>query len=99
MLHRNLIYSAAMGTRSAKSGQRGLGAFGALVVLALAAVAAYYVYTYATGEGVPPTCASEYQSCMKSCGRNATDNDTIQACQKKCEDDADFCRMAAKRNK
>lgn len=88
-----------MGTRSATSLQRGLSAFGALVVLALAAVAAYYVYMNATGEGAAPTCASEYESCMKGCSRNATENLAIQACQKKCEDDADFCRMAAKRNK
>ena len=99
MLHRNLTYSTAMRTRPLESLQRGLSAFGALVVLALAAVAAYYVYTGATGEGEAPTCASEYQSCMKGCSVRATDNGAIQACQKKCEDDLDFCRMAAKRNR
>ena len=88
-----------MGARSLESLQRGLSAFGALVVLALAAVAAYYVFVGATGEGEAPTCGSKYESCMIGCRRDATDNDTVQACQKKREDDVAFCRMAAKRNK
>ena len=87
-----------MRARSLQPLQRGLSAFGALVVLALAAVAAYYVYVGATGEGEAPSCSSEYRSCMKGCSARATDNGAIQACQKKCEDELDFCRMAAKRN-
>lgn len=81
------------------SEQRGLGVFGALVVIALAAVAAYYVYLGVTGQHETPTCASELRSCMKICNRNATDNDSMQACQHKCESDANLCRMTTERHK
>lgn len=79
--------------------QRGLGAFGALVVIALAAVAAYYVYLGVTGQDEKPTCASELRSCMKICNRSATDNDSMQACQRKCESDASLCRMTTEGHK
>lgn len=79
--------------------QRGLGAFGALVVIALAAVAAYYVYLGVTGQDEKPTCASELRSCMKICNRSATENDSMQACQRKCESDASLCRMTTERHK
>jgi hypothetical protein len=79
--------------------QRGLGAFGALVVIVLAAVAAYYVYLGVTGQDEKPTCASELRSCMKNCNRSATDNDSMQACERKCESDASLCRMTTERHK
>jgi len=102
MLHRNLgymIYSTRMRAPSVISVQRGLGAFGALVVIILAAVAAYYVYLGVAGQDETPTCASEQRSCMKVCNRSATDNDSMQACQRKCESDANLCRMTTERHK
>jgi hypothetical protein len=88
-----------MRLRSIISMQRGLGAFGALVVIALAAVAAYYVYLGVTGQDETPTCAGKLQTCMKICNRSATDNDSMQACERKCESDADLCRMTDERRK
>jgi len=87
-----------MRLRGNKRAERGLSSFGALVVIVVALVAAYYVYQAVTGEDQPPTCDTEFESCMKLCRRTATDNDAMQACQKKCESDAEFCKMAARRN-
>lgn len=78
-------------TRTTSAAQRGLSAFGALVVIAIAAVASYYIYQSAMGEDTPPTCATAFQSCMKQCRRVSTDNDSEQACQKKCEADSASC--------
>jgi hypothetical protein len=89
----------AAGGRQVAPAQRGLGALGALIVLILAAVAAYYIYLSLTGQDEKPTCASELQSCMASCNRSATDNDSMQACERKCESDADLCRMTIERRK
>jgi hypothetical protein len=88
-----------MRTSSLNGAQRGLGALGALIVLILAALAGYYLYLNLTGEDETPTCASELQSCMAACNRGATDNDSIQACQHKCESDANLCRMTTERRK
>jgi len=79
--------------------QRGLSALGALIVVAIAVVALYYVYRAVTGEDEPQTCSTEFEHCMQVCRRTSTDNDSAQACQRKCTSDADFCRMAEKRNK
>jgi hypothetical protein len=78
--------------------QRGLSSLGALVVIVVALVAAYYVYLAVTGEEQVPSCDTEFEACMKLCRRTATDNDAMQACQKKCESDAEFCKTAAQRN-
>ena len=94
----NLTEDAGMLTRPTKLAQRGMGTFCTLLVIAIAAVAAYYVYMGVTGEGEAPTCGTEFEYCMKQCRRTAADNDAAQACQKKCEKDADLCRMAARRN-
>jgi len=86
-------------TRPTQLAQRGLGTFGTLLVIAIAAVAAYYVYKGVTGEGETPTCGTEFEYCMKQCRRASTDNESAQACQKKCEKDADLCRMDARRDR
>ncbi|MGA8051088.1 MAG: hypothetical protein WCA09_13015 [Burkholderiales bacterium] len=78
-------------TRTTSATQRGLSAFGALVVIAIAAAAGYYIYQSAMGEDTPPSCASTFQSCMKNCRRVSTDNESEQACQKKCEANSASC--------
>ena len=98
MLQRNLLYSTRVTPRSTWLRQRGLGAFGALVVLALVAVAGYYLYMQFSGGDATPSCASQFQSCMRACNRSQTDNSGMQACRSKCESDQSFCSMAAKRN-
>jgi hypothetical protein len=87
-----------MRVRPMKAAQRGLNSFGALLVIVVAVVAAYYVYQGVTGEDEVPTCDTQFESCMKLCRRTSTDNDSMQACQKKCESDVEFCKMAARRN-
>ncbi len=87
-----------MRVRPIQAAQRGLSAFGALLVIAIAVIAIYYVYQAVTGEDEVPTCDSEFEHCMKTCRRTAADNDAVQACQKKCESDVEFCKMAARRN-
>jgi hypothetical protein len=87
-----------MRVRAIRVVQRGLNSFGALVVIVVAVVAAYYVYQGVTGEDEVPSCDSQFESCMKLCRRTATDNDAMQTCQKKCEKDVEFCKMAAQRN-
>lgn len=79
--------------------QRGLSALGALIVIALAVVALYYVYLGVTGQDEVQTCSTELEHCMQVCRRTSTDNDSAQACQRKCMSDADFCRTAQERNK
>jgi hypothetical protein len=88
-----------MRTSSLNPAQRGLGALGALIVIVLAVLAGYYLYLNLTGQDEKPTCANELQSCMAACNRSATDNDGMQACQHKCESDADLCRMTTERRK
>jgi hypothetical protein len=79
--------------------QRGLSALGALIVVVLAVVALYYVYIGVTGQDERQTCSTEFEHCMQVCRRTSTDNDSAQACQRKCMSDADFCRTAEQRNK
>ncbi len=88
-----------MNAARTKLTQRGLSALGALIVIAIAVVALYYIYRAVTGEDEPQTCSTEFEHCMQVCRRTTTDNDSAQACQRKCMSDADFCRMAEKRNK
>jgi len=79
-------------TRTTSAAQRGLSAFGALVVIAIAVAAGYYIYKSAMGEDAPPTCGTAFESCMKHCRRGSTDSEAAQACQKKCESDAESCK-------
>lgn len=90
---------AGMRTTSTELAQRGLSALGALIVITIAIIALYYAYRGVTGEDEPQTCSTEFERCMQVCRRTSTDNDSAQACQSKCMSDADFCRMAEKRNK
>ena len=74
-----------------RSRQRGLGWFGSLVVLALTAGAGYYVYQeFAVGDETP-SCAALYRDCLTDCRRSATDNESMQACLKTCENQARTC--------
>lgn len=83
--------------RTGKGSQRGLSAFGGLVVIAIAVVALYYVYQAVMGEDPAPTCASEFESCMKNCRATRTDNEAVQACQAACQRESDLCRLSAER--
>ncbi len=74
-----------------RSSQRGMGWFGSLVVLALTAGAGYYLYqAFAVGDETPG-CAALNQDCLKGCRRSATDNESMQACLKICESQAQTC--------
>lgn len=71
--------------------QNGLGWFGSLIVLALTAGAGYYLYQlFVVGEAAP-SCAALYQDCLTGCRRGATDNESMQACLKTCENEAQTC--------
>ena len=87
-----------MRIRPMRAVEHGLSSFGTLLVIAVALVAAYYVYQAVTGEDEVPTCDTQFEACMKLCRRTASDNDAMQACQKKCESDVEFCKTAAQRN-
>jgi hypothetical protein len=74
-----------------RSTQNGVGWFGSLIVLALTAVAGYYLYQeFVVGEEAP-SCAALHQDCLKGCRRSATDNESMQACLKSCENEAQTC--------
>jgi hypothetical protein len=77
--------------RAAARLQRGLNLFGALVVLALAAAGAYYVYRGIRAQDARPPCAGLLAGCMERCSRTAADNDAVEACQRKCQDDSKSC--------
>jgi hypothetical protein len=71
--------------------QQGLGWFGSLIVLALTAGAGYYLYQlFVVGEEAP-SCAALHQDCLTDCRRSATDNESMQACRKTCENEAQTC--------
>ena len=77
--------------RAAERAQRGMNLLGALLVLALAAAGAYYVYLGVSAQDARPPCAGLLAGCMERCSRTAADNDTVEACRRKCQDDNKTC--------
>jgi len=61
------------------------------IVLAVAVALGYYAYKALTGAGEVPGCKEEFNHCMKTCRRTATEAPAAQACQQACERDSDSC--------
>ena len=74
-----------------RNSQRGLGLFGTLVLLAIALAIGYYAYKSITGAGEPPSCKETFNTCMKTCRRDATEAPAAQACQEGCQRDQAGC--------
>ena len=81
---------------AAKHSQRGLGWFGMLIVIAIAVAVAYYAYKGISGADEPPSCASAFSACMKSCRRTSTEAPAAQACQEGCQRDQAACERQGK---
>ncbi|HET7363297.1 MAG TPA: hypothetical protein VFJ70_06960 [Burkholderiales bacterium] len=73
---------------------RGLGAFGTLVVLAILIAAGYYLYkNVLIAPDEPPSCKAALNSCIANCRKTNTEAPEVQACQTKCQRDADACEQ------
>jgi hypothetical protein len=71
--------------------QRG-GALGTLVLLIAIAVAGYYAYKYFIEAEDAPSCKAQLNRCIAACRKNSTEAPQVEACQRKCEQDADACQ-------
>jgi hypothetical protein len=75
-----------------KSGQFG-GALGTLVLLIAIGVAGYYAYKYFMESEETPSCKAQLNRCIANCRKSTTEASEAQACQRKCEQDADACEQ------
>jgi hypothetical protein len=75
-----------------KSRERG-GALGTLVLLIAIGVAGYYAYKYFIEAEDAPSCKAQLNRCIAACRKNSTEAPQIDACQRKCEQDADACQQ------
>ena len=74
--------------------QRGLGTFGTLVVLAILIAGGYYLYkNVLMAPDAPPSCKAALNSCIANCRKTNTEAPEVQACQTKCQQDADTCEQ------
>jgi hypothetical protein len=77
-----------------RSAQRGLGTFGTLVVLAILIAGGYYLYkNVLMAPEQPPSCRAALNSCVANCRKTNTEAPEVQACQAKCQRDADSCEQ------
>lgn len=74
-----------------KRRQRG-GALGTLVLLIAIGVAGYYAYKYFIEAEDAPSCKAQLNRCIAACRQNSTEAPQVEACQRKCEQDAEACQ-------
>lgn len=74
--------------------QAGLGTFGSLVVIAILIAGGYYLYkNVLMAPDAPPSCKAALNSCISNCRKTSTEQPELQACQAKCQQDADACEQ------
>ena len=73
---------------------RGLGTFGSLVVLAILIAGGYYLYrNVLMAPDEPPSCKAALNDCISNCRKTNTEAPDVQACQAKCQQDAETCQQ------
>jgi hypothetical protein len=82
-----------MAARASGYKQRG-GALGTLVVLIAIAVIGYYLYQQYFGAeaDAPPSCKAQLNSCIATCRRTTSEAADNQACQQRCNQQAEACQ-------
>jgi hypothetical protein len=73
--------------------QRG-GALGTLVLLIAIAVIGYYLYKQYFGveSNAPPSCKAQLNDCLRLCRRTTTEAPDYQACERRCNEQAQACQ-------